>query len=217
MVKSRFLVRGMASVGIAILLFIGVSATWVSSLQSEVTDLTESVKELRSMVDKQRETLDSLSLRLDSLESSIESTEMMMQATYDNLTGAMAQVLNTPDITPLGEYRLSAYTLQECGKDVGDVGYGITSTGVDLVGSSIHNSRYIGVNPDDIPYGSRVLIVMPEPYTYLTGVYEAVETGSAFNGKTNRIDVYFGESNVDEALQFGIRYADVYLLEGGLW
>lgn len=106
----------------------------------------------------------------------------------------------------LGEFKLTAYCSCEkcCGKwalnrpkdeNGKDIVYG--STGAILVAGTS-----IAVDPSVIPYGSQVEI---------NGhVYTAHDTGGAIKG--NRIDVYF-DSHQD-ALNFGVQYAEVFLIGG---
>lgn len=107
----------------------------------------------------------------------------------------------------LGEFKLTAYCSCEkcCGKcalnrpkdeNGKDIVYGSTGT-VLVAGTSI------AVDPSVIPYGSKVEI---NGHTY-----EAHDTGGAIKG--NRIDVYF-DSHQD-ALNFGVQYAEVFLVGGG--
>ena len=106
----------------------------------------------------------------------------------------------------LGEFKLTAYCSCEkcCGewalnrpKDENgkDIVYG--STGVALIAGTS-----IAVDPSVIPYGSNVEI---NGHTYT-----AQDTGGAIQG--NRIDVYF--DNHQDALNFGVQYAEVFLIVG---
>ena len=106
----------------------------------------------------------------------------------------------------LGEFKLTAYCSCEkcCGKwalnrptdeNGKDIVYGSTGT-VLVAGTSI------AVDPSVIPYGSQVEI---NGHTYT-----AHDTGGAIKG--NRIDVYF--DNHQEALNFGVQYAEVFLIGG---
>lgn len=106
----------------------------------------------------------------------------------------------------LGEFKLTAYCSCEkcCGKwalnrpkdeNGKDIVYG--STGAILVAGTS-----IAVDPSVIPYGSQVEI---NGHTYI-----AHDTGGAIKG--NRIDVYF--DNHQDALNFGVQYADVFLIGG---
>lgn len=93
----------------------------------------------------------------------------------------------------LGEFKLTAY----CGCWSCSEGYGNgTATG------TIAQADYtIAVDPDVIPYGSVV---------YINGnMYIAEDCGGAVNN--NQIDVY--HNTHDEAVKFGIQYADVWLSE----
>lgn len=106
----------------------------------------------------------------------------------------------------LGEFKLTAYCSCEkcCGKwalnrpkdeNGKDIVYG--STGAILVAGTS-----IAVDPSVIPYGSQVEI---NGHTYT-----AQDTGGAIKG--NRIDVYF--DNHQDALNFGVQYAEVFLIGG---
>ena len=106
----------------------------------------------------------------------------------------------------LGEFKLTAYCSCEkcCGKwalnrpkdESGkDIVYGSTGE-VLIAGTSI------AVDPSVIPYGSQVEI---NGHTYT-----AHDTGGAIKG--NRIDVYF--DNHQDALSFGVQYAEVFLIGG---
>lgn len=106
----------------------------------------------------------------------------------------------------LGEFKLTAYCSCEkcCGKwalnrpkdeNGKDIVYG--STGAILVAGTS-----IAVDPSVVPYGSQVEI---NGHTYT-----AHDTGGAIKG--NRIDVYF--DNHQDALNFGVQYAEVFLIGG---
>lgn len=78
----------------------------------------------------------------------------------------------------------------------------LTSTGV---------PAYVGgvaVNPNIIPYGSKLYIVA-DGYTY--GYATAVDTGGALMSGTALVDLYM--STYDECINFGRRNVKVYILE----
>lgn len=93
------------------------------------------------------------------------------------------------------EYVVTAYCSCEncCGKT--DC---ITSTG-----TTAQQGRTIAVDPNVIPYGSKVYI---DGY----GMYIAEDCGGAI--KENRIDIYF--ENHEDALDFGKKELKVIILEG---
>lgn len=101
----------------------------------------------------------------------------------------------------LGEFKLTAYCSCEkcCGKSVNDPYYGITASGTIATAG-----RTVAVDPTVIPIGSEVVI---NDHTYI-----AEDVGGAI--KENRIDVYFNSH--EEALEFGVQYADVYLTTNNL-
>lgn len=92
----------------------------------------------------------------------------------------------------LGKFKLTAYC--PCSTCCGPNASGITSTGKRATAG-----RTIAVDPNKIPYGSRVTI---NGHTYI-----AEDCGGAIKG--NRIDIFFNSHQ--EALNFGIQYADVVI------
>lgn len=114
----------------------------------------------------------------------------------------------TPDSTvewkSLGTYKLTAYcSCQKCcgkyalNRPTDEYGNPIVYT---ASGAIAQVGVTIAVDPRIIPYGSSVKI---------NGhIYIAQDTGGAIKG--NRIDVYF--SNHQEALKFGVQYAEVFIL-----
>jgi len=96
-------------------------------------------------------------------------------------------------LTPLGEFKITAYC--PCPKCCGAWADGITYTG-----SVATENSTIAVDPEVIPLGS---------YVEINGVsYYAEDIGGAIKG--NRIDIFF-ESH-EAALEWGIQYHDVYLI-----
>lgn len=93
----------------------------------------------------------------------------------------------------LGQFKLTAYC--PCSKCNGEWAGGITSTG-----AMAKANRTIAVDPSVIPYGSKVMINGK--------IYVAEDCGGAIKG--NRIDVYHDTHS--EALDFGVQYAEVYLV-----
>lgn len=93
----------------------------------------------------------------------------------------------------LGQFKLTAYC--PCSKCNGKWAGGITSTG-----AMAKSNRTIAVDPSVIPYGTKVMINGE--------IYVAEDCGGAIKG--NRIDVYHDTHS--EALDFGVQYAEVYLV-----
>lgn len=102
----------------------------------------------------------------------------------------------TPALVSLGEFKLTAYCACEkcCGKAPSDPLYGITAYGYQVTAG-----RTIAVDPKVIPIGSEVVI---NGHTYV-----AEDVGGAI--KENRIDIYFNTHQ--EALEFGVQYAEVFI------
>lgn len=98
-----------------------------------------------------------------------------------------------PSYDYLGYYRLTAYC--PCEKCCG------VNTGITATGTKATAGRTIGVNPEDIPYGT-VVYIDGKPYV-------AEDTGGAIGH--NHIDIFFNTH--EEALKFGVQYADVVILK----
>ena len=101
-----------------------------------------------------------------------------------------------PALVSLGEFKLTAYCACKkcCGKDPSDPYYGITAYGYQTTAG-----RTIAVDPKVIPIGSEVVI---NGHTYI-----AEDVGGAI--KENRVDIYFNTHQ--EALEFGVQYAEVFI------
>ena len=111
-----------------------------------------------------------------------------------------------PILVSLGEYRLTAYcSCYECCEQYA-LNRPLDENGKEIViGASqevLVPGYSIAVDPSMIPYGTVLVIDGKE--------YAAHDCGGAIKG--NRIDVYFDEHQ--EALEFGIQYAEVFTLKG---
>lgn len=113
--------------------------------------------------------------------------------TMNNSVGMPKIIDDRPKYINLGKFKLTAYCDCErcCGKCDG-----ITSTGTKAT-----QGRTIAVDPNIIPYGSKVKINGKE--------YIAEDCGGAI--KDNHIDVFF--ETHEDALEFGVQYANVFLKE----
>jgi 3D (Asp-Asp-Asp) domain-containing protein len=136
----------------------------------------------------------------------IEETEVEQEYTthkYNPPVG-MANILSpTPTPKPvvkksnkksMGRFKLTGYCacMHCCGKTDG-----ITSTG-----TKAKAGRTIAVDPSVIPYGSKVIINGKE--------YVAEDCGGAIKNK--KIDIFFNSH--EEALEWGVKYAEVYIKVG---
>lgn len=94
----------------------------------------------------------------------------------------------------MGRFKLTAYcACYDCCEK---------SDGITASGTKAKQGRTIAVDPKQIPYGTKVVI---NGHTYV-----AEDCGGSI--KNNRIDIYM--SSHKEALQFGVQYADVYIVKG---
>jgi 3D (Asp-Asp-Asp) domain-containing protein len=109
--------------------------------------------------------------------------------------------------------KVTAYTLSEdsCGKSKLHPEYGITASGYSLKGQTLETARTIAVDPKVIPMGSKVRILFKDKeFSYLNGEYTARDTGRLI--KNNKIDLYYGEENDNEARLFGVREAYIEVI-----
>lgn len=100
--------------------------------------------------------------------------------------------IKTNSNTYLGNFLLTAYCpcSRCCGK----------SDGITATGAAATAGRTIAVDPRVIPYGSQIEI---------NGhIYTAEDCGGGI--KNNKIDIFFNTHQ--EALNFGMKYADIYLI-----
>ena len=135
-------------------------------------------------------------------ERTVEKTEIV--PSLPSTEAEKPEEIEMPEAINLGEYKLTAYcsckkccgkwaTIRPTDKNGNQIVYTASGTIAEA-------GRTIAVDPSVIPYGSAVEI---------NGhLYIAEDCGGAIKG--NRIDVYFDDHN--EALAFGVQYAEIFLL-----
>ena len=123
-----------------------------------------------------------------------QSSEIELNAIVQAIE--VPETITEPIIGPisLGEFRITAYC--PCSKCCGKWADGLTYTGTVAT-----EGRTIAVDPDVIPLGSIVEINGVE--------YVAEDIGGVIKG--DRADIFF-DSHQD-ALEWGVQYHDVYLVE----
>ncbi|WP_373217812.1 3D domain-containing protein [Ruminococcus sp. 5_1_39BFAA] len=124
----------------------------------------------------------------------VTSTNDGAAAVAGVVEGTPISVSSDAALRPLGMFRITHYC--PCSICCGPWANGITSTGVIAV-----TNRTIAVDPNQIPYGSKVVINGQ--------IYVAEDCGGAI--KENCIDVYVGSHEEGESK--GVFYTEVYLLE----
>lgn len=117
--------------------------------------------------------------------------------------------------THLGTFKVTGYDLsyQSCGKMPSHPAYGITASGKSLKNHSRESAMAVAVDPRYITIGSKLLLVFHGDKKTYTGIYTAVDTGSAIKG--NKLDLFFGDTGnyvSQEVVSFGVSAAEVYLL-----
>lgn len=105
---------------------------------------------------------------------------------------------NKYELISLGDFKLTAYcSCKEC------CGEWAENRGYKVLGASnqeLISGYSIAVDPKLIPYNTLVVINGE--------LYEAMDCGGSI--KRNRIDIYFSDHK--EALNFGVQYAEVFIL-----
>ena len=103
--------------------------------------------------------------------------------------------------------RCTAYTssYEDTGKRPGDPGFGITKTGMAA------REGVVAVDPEVIPLHAKLYIEILEDGVPDYGFAVAGDTGSKIKGK--KVDLYFDWER-SELLEFGVKAANVYILEG---
>lgn len=178
----------------------------------ETTTTTTSVPALKPKIKKQTTVATTTATTVGTTAVTTAATTKATTATTTTTATTVAPVTTTTTPTTttepgnFGEFRLTAYCSCKkcCGKwaenrPLDENGNEIVYTASGAVARSGHT---IAVDPDVIPFGTKVEINGQ--------VYVAQDTGSAIVG--NRIDVYF--DNHSDAHNFGVKYANVYLLGG---
>lgn len=95
---------------------------------------------------------------------------------------------------------------QKCAAYWAKPGAGMASGGKAVVGR-------VAVNPNVIPYGTKMYIVSSDGESFIYGYCEAGDTGTALMEGLITIDIFFATKK--EAQIFGIKWLDIYILEWG--
>lgn len=108
--------------------------------------------------------------------------------------------LNYNRLVCIGTFKITAYTagFESTGKNPGDPAYGITASGEEVI-----EDHTIAADWDVLPPGSKVFIEG-------VGIRTVTDKGGLVDGK--HIDLYIPD--LDDALNWGVRYREVYLLKG---
>jgi 3D (Asp-Asp-Asp) domain-containing protein len=158
---------------------------------------------------------------LDTLQKKVEATQKSVDRLNDIEKNTLSRKIisrggvdrvyrvtqNTLNMSRLLNMRATAYDLSvdSCGKTPSHPEYGITRTGQKVIYKTT-----VAVDPNTIPLGSVLYIEFPKPYEDMTGIYLAMDTGSAV--KKDIIDIYVGKYNPKLCDSFGIQKVKVYLI-----
>ena len=150
--------------------------------------LQHRINELHTQIDTVRAEVKATDERIDKLAERLETIKALETAP------ASVELDKVIEPESLGEFKLTAYC--PCSKCCGEWADGITYTGTVATAG-----RTVAVDPRVIPLGSTVRINGHD--------YIAEDIGGAI--KENRVDVFFDTHQ--EALQFGVQYADVAIIQ----
>lgn len=194
-------------IGLFVITLIAWLTYHVSTLHVEKNEAVQIVQTLKEEKKALKEEMSSVSEEKTQVENELEFVREENRRLQEEVSRRASREFN---VVVTG-YDLS---VQSCGKYPSSPGYGITASGVSLVGHSLESARAIAVDPKMIPLGSKVRLRFNDPeWQHLNGIYTAVDTGGAVNG--NRIDLFFGDSGnsvSQEALRFGRRGAKAVVL-----
>lgn len=116
-----------------------------------------------------------------------------------------------------GTFTITAYDLsiESCGKAPGDLHYGDTASGYNLVDHTRESAMTVAVDPNVIPLGTKLYLLFEGPYSHFSGLYTARDTGSAI--KQRKIDLFLGDFHSTESSPktwaFGKRSAKVFIVK----
>ncbi len=142
----------------------------------------------------------------------VEETVLQKPVTEVSITGARV---------PISPFIYEEYPLDENGFPTGykkimknqkcaaywaRPGAGMASGGKAVVGR-------VAVNPNVIPYGTKMYIVSSDGESFIYGYCEAGDTGTALMEGIITVDIFFATKR--EAQLFEIKWLDVYILEWG--
>ena len=162
--------------------------TVINEFKAEVEELQDENKQLKEELEQIRNTNDGLNKIIDQYKVETNTLREKIKTTSRGIVSRN-----------LGKFTVTCYDLsvQSCGKPVGSKGYGITASGVSLVGHTWKTARAIAVDPRVIPLGSKVRLTFAEEgYSKYNGIYNAVDTGGAVKG--NKIDFFWGDFKQNE-------------------
>lgn len=210
--------RNLAIVGL--ILYIIVFLMYLRSVNTEQIELRNTITTYSESITKLEETN-------KNLEKEIEDTLKTLEETKKALNEYKSRLVTRDDVVSRGgitrefrileedlkkfkklDMRATAYDLsvESCGKLPSHPEYGITRSGEYVILGTT-----VAVDPNTIPLGSLVYLELHDEYSYLNGIYRAMDTGSAVKG--NIIDIYVGENEPNLTYKFGIRPATVYIIE----
>lgn len=167
-------------------MFVALTVTVLALPASAV--LQRRINELHTQIDMVRAEVEATDERIDKLAERLETIKALETAP------ASVELDKVTEPESLGEFKLTAYC--PCEKCCGEWADGITYTGTVATAG-----RTVAVDPRVIPLGSTVRINGHD--------YIAEDIGGAI--KENRVDVFFDTHQ--EALQFGVQYADVAIIQ----
>lgn len=190
--------------------------TIINEFKAEVEELQDENKQLKEENKKLEKELEQIRNTNNGLNKIIDQYRVETNALREKIKTTSRGIVSRS----LGEFTVTCYDLsiQSCGKEVGSKGYGITASGVSLVGHTWETARAIAVDPKIIPLGSKVRLTFTEKgYSKYNGIYNAVDTGGAVKG--SKIDFFWGDFKQNEPHEslwdFGKTRAIVEVIEGG--
>jgi 3D (Asp-Asp-Asp) domain-containing protein len=184
--------------------------TYVAELQGQIFSLNEAINSNVKVIELKDSELEQQRQIIAKQKDESETQKNLINMLDAKLDAFGVKIKTAP------VYKVTAYDLSvaSCGKPIGSAGYGVTSRGVTLAGTSRTVAKTIAVDPDVIPLGTRVYVSFEGKYKHLSGVYTANDTGGAVKGR--HIDLFMGDykkrTESKAVMDFGVQYARVLIL-----
>lgn len=185
----------------------------INELEDNVLNQSVEIKDLTKKLETVTEEKNTVTADYNSLKQEYENLKKKIESNTNSSVSSTRHQDARVEGKNLGNFVATAYDLSynSCGKYPSHPYYGITASGVSLVGQTRSSAKAIAVDPDIIPMKSKVHLKFEPAYSHFDGIYTAVDTGGAIKGR--KIDVFMGAGEVaSEVRQFGIRQVEITLL-----
>jgi 3D (Asp-Asp-Asp) domain-containing protein/cell division protein FtsB len=185
------------------------SSELIGKMISDYNIQNKKIEDLSLKLENMNKQIEDLNKEIDNLNKKVKEVSLSSRGDPPSISsrGDPIKILNPVLNSSYIDMIATAYDLstESCGKSPSNPNYGITRSGKRAV-----ERLTVAVDPSFIPLGTKLSIIFPDPYKYLNGVYEAMDTGGAVKG--NIIDIFLGENERDLCDEFGRRKVKVSII-----